>query len=172
MTGKDEKSLIGFDPLAWMGDDKEAEAVEIKPEAEMDVKQVEQNAEPVVESTVDSDEVVEVVDTAPVGGNMTESNKDASKLTLDVTLNIQNVTQLYDQLLKLLESQDKIEIDASAVASIDTATLQLLIVFKQTAINLQKDVVFDFPSDKFIESAQLLGLAEMLEVDQAAAGFF
>ena len=119
-----------------------------------------------------ADEVVEVVDTAPVGGNMTESNKDASKLTLDVTLNIQNVTQLYDQLLKLLESQDKIEIDASAVASIDTATLQLLIVFKQTAINLQKDVVFDFPSDKFIESAQLLGLAEMLEVDQAAAGFF
>jgi hypothetical protein len=43
---------------------------------------------------------------------------------------------------------------------------------KRTAINLQKEVSIDFPSDKFIEVANLLGLSEMLDVDQAASGFF
>lgn len=100
------------------------------------------------------------------------SDKPDSKITLDATLNIQNAGNLYEHLLNCLESQDKIEIDASAVSSIDTATLQVIIVLKQTAIKLQKEVIIDFPSDKFIEAAELLGLSEMLEVDQAAAGLF
>ena len=164
MAKNDEKELIGFDPLAWMNDDNETDKIE-------EQTAVEQVAEPVIESS----EPVAAAEMAaePAIENMAEpEQEDDSKLTLDATLNIQNVTDLHERLLVLLERKDKIEIDASAVVSIDTATLQLLIVLKQTAIKLQKEVVFDFPSDKFVESAELLGLAEMLEVDQAAAGFF
>ncbi len=87
-------------------------------------------------------------------------------------LNIQNVTALHQQLAHMLANFDLIEIDASAVTMIDTSTLQLLLILKQTAIGLQKSISIDFPSDKFIEAAELLGIAEMLEVDQAASGLF
>jgi len=166
MAESNDKGLIGFDPLAWMDDDSKTDETEIQakePEIiEPVIESIEQNtaeqrvAEITVEQTLENE----------------DKSMDDCKLTLDATLNIQNVTQLYEQLLKLLEGQGKVEIDASEVVVIDTSTLQLLIVFKQTAINLQKEVVFDFPSDKFIESAELLGLAEMLDVDQAAAGLF
>jgi len=164
MAKKDEKELIGFDPLAWMNDDNETDKTQ-------EQATVEQVAEPDIESSkpVAAAEIA----AEPIIENVAEPEQaDDSKLALDVTLNIQNVTDLHERLLVLLEQKDKIEIDASAVVSIDTATLQLLIVLKQTAIKLQKEVVFDFPSDRFVESAELLGLAEMLEVDQAAAGFF
>ncbi len=98
--------------------------------------------------------------------------KEDSKITLDATLTIQNVSALYEQMQVLLDKQEEIEIDASSVTSVDTSTLQLLVVLKQTAIKLHKKVSIDFPTDNFIEAAELLGLAEMLDVDQAAAGFF
>jgi len=165
MAEKNEKDLIGFDPLAWMNNEEESNNTE-KEEPKID-QQVEQAAQADInESTAPPQDVVNSVVTD------TEELVSEAKLTLDATLNIQNVNHLYEQLLQLLEQQDKIEIDASEVASVDTATLQLLIVFKQTAVKLQKEVIFDFPSDKFIEAAELLGLAEMLEIDQAAAGFF
>jgi len=165
MAEKNEKDLIGFDPLAWMNNEEESNNTE-KEEPKID-QQVEQAAQADInESTAPPPDVVNSVVTD------TEELVSEAKLTLDATLNIQNVNHLYEQLLQLLEQQDKIEIDASEVASVDTATLQLLIVFKQTAVKLQKEVIFDFPSDKFIEAAELLGLAEMLEIDQAAAGFF
>lgn len=165
MAEKDDKGLIGFDPLAWMDESDENEAKQ----------QTEEQTE------IDSSEHVEAVNnemevmaetSAEATIENTELPDNEGKLTLDGTLNIQNVSHLYEQLLALLENQTNIDIDASSVVSIDTSTLQLLIVFKQTAIKLGKEVVFDFPSDKFVESAELLGLAEMLEVDQSAAGFF
>jgi len=165
MAEKNEKDLIGFDPLAWMNNEEESNNTE-KEEPKID-QQVEQAAlADINESTAPPQDDVNSV------GTDTEELVSEAKLILDATLNIQNVNHLYEQLLQLLEQQDKIEIDASEVASVDTATLQLLIVFKQTAVKLQKEVIFDFPSDKFIEAAELLGLAEMLEIDQAAAGFF
>ena len=113
---------------------------------------------------------------ATVEGPVVETNymmqTEDAKITLDATLNIQNVSKLYEQMRVQLEGKERIEIDASSVSSVDTATLQLLVVLKQTAIKLHKEVIIDFPSDNFIEAADLLGLSEMLEVDQAAAGFF
>ncbi len=177
--------MIGFDPLAWMNNDDgnsqttESSEVEQASESAVDVKagqSVNESAEPTVpaevvqELTAESQAVEEMAD-ASVSENGA-GQADEFKIILDATLNIQKVGILYEHLLVLLEGQDKIEVDASEVTSIDTATLQLLIVLKQAAIKLHKEVIFDFPSDKFIESAEVLGLAEMLEIDQAAAGFF
>ena len=159
MAKKEDKSLIAFDPLAWMNDEDEdsekqaegVDALEKTPNEEVEVE-IKPSVEPIAQQT--------------------ENETDDFKITLASTLNIQNVAELYEQFSKGLDSQDIIEIDASEVVSIDTATLQLLIVLKQEAVKLHKEVTIDFPSDKFIEAAELLGLAEMLEVDQAAAGFF
>jgi len=74
--------------------------------------------------------------------------------------------------MQALKDNDSLEIDAANVNSIDTASLQLLVVLKQEALKLSKDIIFDFPSDKFIEAAELLGIDNMLGVDQPAAGFF
>jgi len=159
MAEKSDKGLIGFDPLAWMddGDTDEAEANE--------ESSIVENAEPDDVSSEAS------VNETMVDETQDESMSDSS-LTLDATHNIQNVSQLYERLLALLESQNSIEIDASEVVTIDTSTLQLLVVLKQEAIKLEKDMSIDFPSDRFIEAATLLGLAEMLNVDQAASGLF
>jgi len=64
----------------------------------------------------------------------------------------------------VLAANDSIEINASDVASIDTATLQLLVALKKDAVKLQKSVIFNSPSPRFIESAKLLGLLEILDV--------
>jgi len=178
MAEKEENNLIGFDPLAWMNDESTAtngstKNTDTKSETSVEKKQESEDVDNIAEE-VGTEEIVEVKTETLVEpvGQQNESISDDCKITLEATLNIQNVTDLYERLIKLLESNNQIEIDASAVVSIDTATLQLLIVLKQTAIKLHKEVIIDFPSDRFIEAAELLGLSEMLEVDQAAAGFF
>ena len=165
MAEKEDKGLIGFDPLAWMNDEVEDTKKPAETEAAVENKQ-QSEREDAFEEPRSEEAEVEAVE------SLAENEMDDSKITLAATLNIQNVTELYEQFTKKLDIQDTIEIDASAVVSIDTATLQLLIVLKKEAVKLDKEVVFDFPSDKFIEAAEFLGLAEMLEVDQAAAGFF
>jgi len=174
MAEKDDKNLIGFDPLAWMNEDEEAEASSPKPEQVLAEEKVEQ-----VPVEVEAKQEVEQVQPELTNTEENEIASEAddlvsteSKVVLDSVLNIQNVKALYDELLSILNNDGVIEIDASAVSSIDTATLQLLIVFKQEAIKLHKEVSIDFPSDRFIEAAELLGLAEMLDVESAAAGFF
>ncbi|MFI3186691.1 MAG: STAS domain-containing protein [Methylococcaceae bacterium] len=90
-----------------------------------------------------------------------------AQIDLDATLTIQNVVKLHEKLKNALAIHDEIEINASDVASIDTATLQLLVSLKKDADKLQKQVSIIYPSPRFIESAQLLGLLDVLDV----AGF-
>lgn len=85
------------------------------------------------------------------------------RVILEPEINIQKVADLHEKLTASLELNDHIEIDAEEVKSIDTATLQLFVVFKQEAVKLHKQVEF-IASERFIESAKLLGVAEMLEV--------
>jgi len=86
-------------------------------------------------------------------------------IELDATLTIQNVVTLYERLKKSYTENDAIEINATQVNSIDTATLQLLFALKKDAIKNQKQVIITKPSLKFIESARLLGLLDELGID-------
>lgn len=85
-------------------------------------------------------------------------------INLEPTLSIQNVVKLYDKLKKVYAAYDSIEIDASHVASVDTATLQLFAALKKDAVKQNKEVVFFQPSPRFVESARLLDLIDMLEI--------
>ncbi|MDO9168773.1 MAG: STAS domain-containing protein [Methylobacter sp.] len=87
-----------------------------------------------------------------------------SQIDLDATLTIQHVAKLHEQLKNILAVHDDIEINASDVSSIDTATLQLLVSLKKNADKLQKKVTIIYPSPRFVESAQLLGLLDVLDV--------
>jgi len=85
-------------------------------------------------------------------------------INLEPTLSIQNVVKLYDKLKKSYAAYDAIEIDASHVTSIDTATLQLFAALKKDAVKQKKAVDFFQPSARFVESARLLDLLDILEI--------
>lgn len=87
-----------------------------------------------------------------------------SQVDLDATLSIQNVVKLHEKLKNCLAVHDQIEINASDVASIDTSTLQLLVSLKKDVAKLNKQVSIIYPSPRFIESAQLLGLLDILDI--------
>lgn len=87
-----------------------------------------------------------------------------SQIDLAPALTIQHVLGLCEQMKASLAAHDQIEINASDVVSIDTSTLQLLVSLKKEAAKLQKEVTIIYPSPRFIESAQLLGLLDILEV--------
>ncbi len=178
MTTKNKESLIGYDPLAWMNEEPEGSPDDAPTEASEsaaaevltspDVGLQELSAEIKSEELITEPDIPENQPDPVVN----DVSLDSSKISLDASLNIQNVVHMQEQLINALHGNEQIEIDASAVNSVDTASMQLLVVLKQEAIKNNKEVIFDFPSDRFVEAAQLLGIAEMLAVDQAAAGFF
>jgi anti-anti-sigma regulatory factor len=86
------------------------------------------------------------------------------EIILDANLSIQNVVKLYEKVKKAYAAYDAIEIDASHVASVDTSTLQLFVALKKDAVKQNKEVNFFQPSPRFIESAKLLDLLEILEI--------
>ncbi len=123
-----------------------------------------------IEDQSDSPDLEEIADTFSDADTFVVDDEEEvaeAQIDLDATLTIQNVVKLYEKLKNSLAIHDQIEINASDVASIDTATLQLLVSLKKDADKLQKQVSIIYPSPRFVESAQLLGLLDVLDV----AGF-
>jgi anti-anti-sigma regulatory factor len=120
------------------------------------------------EDKIGIDEIPVQIDTMAdeaVTGNLAPDESAAgSQIDLDATLTIQNVVKLHEKLKDSFAIHDQIEINASDVSSIDTSTLQLLVSLKKEAVKLQKQVTIIYPSPRFVESARLLGLVEMLDV--------
>lgn len=124
--------------------------------------------EKTVDESADVEDSLEKVgalgDERAVAEDSVSEETDDSQIDLDATLTIQNVVKLHEKLKNLLAVHDQIEINASDVSSIDTATLQLLVSLKKDAVKLQKKVTIIYPSPRFLESAQLLGLLDVLGV--------
>lgn len=206
MAEKDEASLIGYDPLAWLqradADTSEYESTQdlnrdnvfadhqsssaststiyeedgfsgfnaLGDEDSLDSRQ----SQPVTEIASNNFYDESFADDVPVANQQpnTEAKQLSSAIVLDSVQNIQTVSKLYERLVNALDDSDRIEIDASAVSQIDTSTLQLLLVFKRSALKRNKEVSFDFPSERFMEASSLLGLTEILDIDHAPAGLF
>lgn len=157
---KDDGSLLGYDPLAWLNAEaatEETAAVSASAdsgEAQMDAVAADTGA---LESASED----------------TQSSLQQGKLCLQETHTMQNISELREQLLAVLERNlGPIEIDASAVKMIDTSTFQLLIALKQETLRNKRELVFDFPSERFLEAAGLLGATELLALNKSASGFF
>lgn len=95
----------------------------------------------------------------------TECEDAGPRINLDTVLSIQNITKLHERIKNSFAVHDSIEINASQVASIDTAALQLLVALKKEAGKRQKNILVTEPSPRFIESADLLGLSDVLELN-------
>ncbi len=164
MAKDDNNTLIGHDPLAWMEEGDEEQVDENNTDQVVPSKNLlEKDAQ---ESSIEEHTQEAVQQEEP------NAEPEEGLVMLDSSLTIQNVEKLYEQLTEQLEKKVKVEVDASNVNSIDTSSLQCLIVLKQSAMKNGKELSIDFPTEKFIEAAELLGLSDLLEVDQAAAGFF
>jgi ABC-type transporter Mla MlaB component len=79
---------------------------------------------------------------------------------------LKTIAELYDTFKRVLAAHDAIEINASDVTTIDTATFQLLVSLKKDAPRLNKTINIIYPSARFIESAKLLDLLTVLEVSE------
>ncbi len=108
---------------------------------------------------------------AETAGSLTDSGEgpcedgadsNLALVELPVSPDLAGVSQLHEQLKEALDKHQALEIDASKVESIDTSTLQLLLILRQEAVNLHKTVVLKAPSESFIRSAKLLDLDELM----------
>lgn len=79
---------------------------------------------------------------------------------------LKNIAELHDTFKRVLAAHDKIEINASDVTTIDTATFQMLIALKKDATHLGKTINIIYPSARFVESAKLLDLLIVLDVPE------
>jgi ABC-type transporter Mla MlaB component len=86
------------------------------------------------------------------------------RLNSDAT--IKSIEALYQQLKRVLDFHDIIEINAVEVTTIDTATLQLLVSLKKEEKRLNKTIHILSPSSRFLESARLLGLSSVLDLEE------
>lgn len=146
MTTAKKDDLIAHDPLAWMDEEQQSSSQE----------------------PVDKD--AEIPSPAhglqdPEQDSSMEPHGSDEPVLLPATLNIQGVAQLHEQLQGLLHNRSMISIDASNVESIDTAALQLLVIFRQEALKSGLEVSITAPSSRFVKAARLLDVADLLEVD-------
>jgi anti-anti-sigma regulatory factor len=87
-------------------------------------------------------------------------------MVLNPVLVINNAKLLSQDFTLLLQNNGDINIDASAVEMIDTATLQLLLAVTNKVRTSKHEVHWLNPSDIFISNVTLLGLSESLGLSQ------
>lgn len=159
MNQKNNDNLIGYDPLAWLE--------QAQPTEDANQSKFEAPLAPEVSATTKISEPTAELNAAEM------LSEDVATIMLGATQNLQNIAELYEKLLQALDqSSGVITIDASKVQSVDTATLQLFVALKQETRRVNRDLQFDFPSEKFLEACSLLGLLTILDIDKLPAGLF
>lgn len=98
----------------------------------------------------------------PVVGKKGVKNLSQATIACGDSLDISGVGELHQQLSKALEDGQAVTLDAREVQRADTAALQLLAAFCQTARSRGVTVTWRQPSEAFAQSASLLGLDGML----------
>jgi len=86
------------------------------------------------------------------------------EIKLQNQLGIQHVSGLKTELESALSAGDSVLLNASAVESVDTAGLQLLVAFVQHAALKNSAFEWQSPSDAFIETAEIMGLSAVLQL--------
>ena len=85
-------------------------------------------------------------------------------LTLPDVFGIAQAAVMYDEMKKQLSSMDEIQIDGSAVETVDASALQLLIALINECKSQGKKISWLNESDKINHSAKLLNLTESLGI--------
>ena len=85
-------------------------------------------------------------------------------MKLDSDLSIRNAELLYSSYESEYEKGGDVSIDASDVDRVDTTILQMITALKLRLESEHKYLNITEPSENFINSAELLGLASILEL--------
>ena len=80
-------------------------------------------------------------------------------------LGISGVGDLHTEIIMELSEGNKIQFDVSQIERIDAAALQLIYAFYKEALANDQPLVWNAPSEVFVRSAKLLGLAELMNID-------
>ncbi|MBB6094250.1 ABC-type transporter Mla MlaB component [Povalibacter uvarum] len=107
-------------------------------------------------AAVTAEEPVQEAATVKAGG--------AASVTLAANCSIKEVAALRESLCAVLDSQEPVSIDASAVERIDTATLQLLYAFVRDRFAADREVVWQGVTGQLSEAARLLGVRDLLNL--------
>ena len=113
-----------------------------------------------------SDDDINMIDMIIQEETQIEINNIDPIVRLNSDATIKGIEELYQQFKRVLDFHDIIEINAVEVTTIDTATLQLLVSLKNEEKRLKKTIHILSPSSRFLESARLLGLSNVLELDE------
>jgi len=95
---------------------------------------------------------------------MAHQDKDVldptATLRLEPSLRIGEVETRRDMLLRLLDRREPVRIDVSALQSVDTAGVQLLLAFRREADRRGIPVDYCGESPELLNALRLLGLAD------------
>lgn len=146
---KKSKSMIGHDPLAWLKED--AEDAEIIEEAKPVKKAKKKTAKksPAKEKSKG------------------KTNKKETTFEIQSVQDISSVAELHRELKKLLK-YEKVILDGGNIERIDTASLQLIFAWIEEAKNNNIEVTWQTPSEALINSVNLVGMKDVLHLDNVA----
>ena len=113
-----------------------------------------------------SDDDINMIDMIIQEETQIEINNIDPIVRLNSDATIKGIEELYQQFKRVLDFHDIIEVNAVEVTTIDTATLQLLVSLKKEEKRLNKTIHILSPSSRFLESARLLGLSNVLELEE------
>lgn len=86
-------------------------------------------------------------------------------IVLDSVMGIAELAQWHERLRSALAQPQAIVLDASGVDAVDTAAIQLLLAFVHEAQAKGAALTWRSPSDALCETAELLGVADHLNLD-------
>ncbi len=92
-----------------------------------------------------------------------------SRIVCDEMLDIAVAAELRAHLLEALTAKQPVTLDGGNVERADTAALQVLTAFFQDARSQDMDVQWSSASAALVRSAELLGIADLLELKTKAA---
>lgn len=99
---------------------------------------------------------------------MSDDQAPKTIIACESTVDIKIAAELYEHLKNAVDNQHEVEINASEVQRVDTAVLQIFLVFVQEAKAKDVTVTWQGVSDAFNKAADLLGIRSQLALPEAA----
>jgi len=157
-----------------MSDDNDDVEIDIIIESDDDCQidiDIQTNNDNTIDISIDtqdspSDDDINMIDMIIQEETQIEINNIDPIVRLSSDATIKGIEELYQQFKRVLDFHDIIEVNAVEVTTIDTATLQLLVSLKKEEKRLNQTIHILSPSSRFLESARLLGLSNVLELDE------
>lgn len=157
---------IGFDPLAWMNDTETPEEPEKSAATAAPTESTTQEL-----TTADADEMAEVetkeqpeAENAATETGAPATSGDTLTINLAGKVDIASAEQLKIELSDSLNQSGPVILAAGDVERADGAGLQLLTAFVRKIEELDRELVWEEPSEQLIIAANIVGLKEALRL--------